>query len=299
MKKSIVVAGGTGNLGMRIIRSLIEKKANVVALVRKESSQNKLNELVQLGAKIEFININDVKEIAKACNGSACVVSALAGLRDVIIEAQSRLLEGAIAAGVPRFIPSDFSTDFMDLVPSENRNFDLRREFYEKLTTAPIAVTHIFNGAFGEILTYNIPLLDFKTKKVNYWENPDWRIDFTAMDDVASYTSCATLDQDTPLSLRITGFQMSPNDLVAFTAKTFGAPYDLVRLGSLEDLRAYNKRERAAYPQGENELYPKWQQSQYIQSMFSTNHSSLDNDRYPEIKWKKLSDLIRSDKQLF
>jgi nucleoside-diphosphate-sugar epimerase len=296
MTKKIVVAGGTGNLGMRIARALIEKKAEVVVLARKESNQNKLTDLTQLGAKIEFVNQYDVEEIAEACKGSDCVVSVLAGLRDVIIEAQSKLLEGAIAAGVPRIIPSDFSIDYMDLEPGENRNFDLRREFYEKSKKAPIAVTHIFNGAFGEILSYNIPLLDFKNQKVNYWENPDWRMDFTAMDDVASFTSCAALDHDTPLALRIASFQMSPKDLVVFTAENFGKPFELVRQGSLEDLRSYNKRERAAYPQGENELYAKWQQSQYIQSMFSTNHSSHDNDRYPEIKWKKLSDLIRLDK---
>jgi len=40
------------------------------------------------------------------------VVSALAGLRDVIVETQAALLDAAIKARVPRFIPSDFSIDF-------------------------------------------------------------------------------------------------------------------------------------------------------------------------------------------
>jgi hypothetical protein len=43
-----------------------------------------------------------------------------------------KISEGAIAAGVPRFIPSDFSADFTKLPAGENRNFDLRRAFQKK-----------------------------------------------------------------------------------------------------------------------------------------------------------------------
>jgi hypothetical protein len=37
----------------------------------------------------------------------------LAGLREVVIDAQKKLLDAAIAAGVPRFIPSDYSLDLL------------------------------------------------------------------------------------------------------------------------------------------------------------------------------------------
>jgi len=29
-----------------------------------------------------------------------------------------------------------------------------------------------------------------------------------------------------------------------------------------------------------------------MQSMFTTQHESIDNDRYPDVKWTGLSDLI-------
>jgi hypothetical protein len=58
-----------------------------------------------------------------------CVVSVLAGLREVIIDAQKVLLDAAIAAGVPLFIPSDYSLDFTKFSDGENRNLDLRRDF--------------------------------------------------------------------------------------------------------------------------------------------------------------------------
>lgn len=294
MGEKIVVAGGTGNLGQRIVKALIQRGAEVVVLSRRETDAQKLKPLTDLGANIAIVNMVDAADIANACDNASCVVSALAGLRDVIVGTQNSLLEGAIAAGVKRFIPSDFSTDYRPLIPGENRNFDLRREFYEKISSAPIQTTHIFNGAFAEILNYSIPVFDFKTKSVGYWEDSNWKMDFTAMDDAATFTSAVALDPSAPNVLHIASFQMSPNDLVAFSAKAFGQPFKLVRRGSLEELRFNNKEQRAAHPEGENEMYPKWQQSQYVQSMFSTHHTKLDNDRYPGIKWKTLSEVIPS-----
>ncbi|MBC7805339.1 MAG: NmrA family NAD(P)-binding protein [Akkermansiaceae bacterium] len=292
MSTKILVAGATGNLGKRIVRSLIARGATVVALGRTGTADEKVQALKGLGAQVALVDMASVAEITDACAGAACVVSSLQGLRDVIVDTQSVLLEASVAAGVPRFIPSDFSTDFTRLPGGENRNFDLRREFHGRLSVASISATAIFNGAFAEILTYNIPLFDFQKKVVGYWENPDWRLDFTTMDDTASYTAAAALDSDTPSRLRIASFQVSPRELADFTRDVMKTPFELVCMGSLEDLRVHNKSERAAHPEGESELYASWQQSQYMQSMFSTHHESLDNNRYPDVTWTSLRDVI-------
>jgi len=89
----------------------------------------------------------------------------------VSVERQRILLEGAIKAGVPRFIPSDFSIDFTKFPPGENRNLDLRSEFHEYLDRAPISATTIFNGAFADMLTGQMPLILFKPRLVVCWGN--------------------------------------------------------------------------------------------------------------------------------
>ena len=63
-------------------------------------------------AEADFASVSD---LTTACRGASCVLSALSGLEDVIIGAQSRLPDAAIAAGVPRFIPSDYCIDFTKL----------------------------------------------------------------------------------------------------------------------------------------------------------------------------------------
>ena len=293
MEKTITVVGATGNLGGRIVAALGKDGATVRALVRPGTAAEKTEGIRKAGAAIVEADLDDASGLSHALKGTTVVVSALQGLCDVIVDAQGTLLDAAISAGVPRFIPSDFASDLMRLPEGENRNFDLRREFHRKLDAAKIAPTSILNGAFGEILAYGTPLLDPKTSTVGYWEDADWRIDFTTMDDTAAYTARAALDDATPRVLRIASFQVSPRDIAALATEAFGKPFELVRLGSRDDLAAKNAQDRKDHPEGERELYPDWQQGQYMHSMFSVHHESLEDDRYPDLAWTSAKSLVQ------
>ncbi|MEH2412486.1 NmrA family NAD(P)-binding protein [Nostoc sp.] len=293
MKQTILVAGGTGNLGGRIVKALIKRGAEVRVLSRNEIDPVKIKKLTELGAEVIAVDISDVEELKLACQGVSCVVSALAGLHDVIVDSQTLLLDAAIAAGVPRFIPSDFSSDFTKMPEGENRNFDLRKEFHKYLDKSPIAATSILNGAFADILSYNTPLYNPNDHSVAYWgDNPDWKVDFSTMDNTADYTAAAALDSATPTILRIASFQISPDELIAIGEEVKKTNFKLVPMGSLEDFSASNKRERAAHPEGEKQMYPDWQASQYLYSMFSVQNKPLDNDRYPNVQWTSAIDII-------
>lgn len=268
MATTIAVAGATGNLGGRIIDGLLARGASVCALVRGSSDGEKLKKLDREGVTIAKVDPSSVADLTKALTGAACVVSALQGLRDVIVDAQSVLLEAAIAAGVPRFIPSDYSIDFMKLPPGLNRNLDLRREFHQRLDGAPIAATSILNGAFMELLTSRMPLLDFEHKRASYWENADQPLDFTTMDDTAAFTAAAALDDQAPKTLRIAGDSLSARQLAALAGELTGTTFELVRAGSLAELGAIIERERAADKTGDHNPFPRWQGMQYMHNMY-------------------------------
>jgi hypothetical protein len=293
MKNTILIAGATGNLGGKIVTALLEKEVNVRAIVRKETDRKKIVALEKQGVEVIEANLDSLAQVKDACKNVSCLVSALQGLKDVIVDTQSVLLEAAVAAGVPRFIPSDYSVDFTQLPYGINRNFDLRKEFLEKLDKAPIAGTSIFNGAFAELLSYNIPLLDFKKDQVCYWENADWRIDFTTMDNTAAYTAAVAVDEEAPEILRIASFQISAIELATLAGQIKNKTFDVVRLGDLTELADKNKQDRLDHPEGEKELYPFWQQNQYTYSMFSVNHEKLDNTRYPELSWTTPGEVLQ------
>jgi len=293
-QSTIVVAGATGNLGGRIVRSLVERGAAVRALVRPGGAREKIERLQQLGASIACVDLRSVSDVAPACSGASCVVSTLQGLRDVIVEAQTVLLDAAIAAGVPRFIPSDYSIDFTKLLPGENRNLDLRRQFHARLDEAPIAATTIFNGAFADMLTGQMPLILFRLKRVLYWGNADQRMDFTTIDDTAAFTASAALDPSTPRFLRIAGDQLSARELAGVVSEVTGQKFRLFRAGGLGALGTFIKVARAIAPGG-NQLYPAWQGMQYMRNMFDgrAKLGPLDNARYPGTGWTTARDVLR------
>ena len=296
----VVLAGSTGELGLLIAHHLLLRGANVRALVRPSSVNAATTEsLRQQGAVVLTVDYDDPAELRTACTGAACVVSALSGLRPVIVEAQTRLLQAAVEVGVPRFIPSDFSTDFTKLPAGTNRNLDLRREFKERLDRAPIQATSILNGMFMDLLTGEAPLILPGIGRVIYWGDADQPLDFTTMDDTAAYTAAAALDPATPRYLRIAGEVASIRQLRADASAAMNKNFGLLRIGGLGVLKVMIRLTKLFVP-GKEEVFPPWQGMQYLYNMFTglPKLSPLDNDRYPDVRWTKvrqvLAQLVRS-----
>jgi nucleoside-diphosphate-sugar epimerase len=290
---TIVLAGAAGNLGARIAKALRERGADVKALVRDGTAREKIVRLEQLGVGIHRVDWHDVAQVAAACSGAGCVVSALQGLREVIVDTQKVLLDAAVQAQVPRFIPSDYSIDFTRLSPGENRNLDLRRAFHQQLEREKIGATSVFNGAFADMLTGQMPLILFKLQRVLYWGSADQRMDFTTIDDTATFTARAALDASTPRFLRIAGDELSARELCRVVSEVTGKQFRLLRAGSVGTLALLSRVVRKLAP-GAGDLYPAWQGMQYMRNMFEgrAKLQPLDNSRYPELSWTKVRDVL-------
>jgi len=293
MSQVILVAGATGNLGMRIVKALRTQLAEVRVIMRAGSKAEHLKLLESLGAQICTVQNWTVDELKPHCSGVTCVVSALAGLRDVIIDAQKVLLDAAIAAGVPRFIPSDYSLDFTKFSHGENRNLDLRREFHTYLDSTSISATSIFNGAFMELLSNEMPMLFFKQRLVFYWGNADHRWGFTTMDNTAAYTARVALESSSPRYLRIAGDLISPLEIRTVVSNVTSQKFRLFRPGGQSLLGLFIKLTKKMAP-AENELYPAWQGMQYMHNMIDerSNMETLDNNRFSDIQWTGVRDLL-------
>jgi nucleoside-diphosphate-sugar epimerase len=298
MNKTILVAGATGNLGERIVKALVERGAEVRIIVRKSSDIEKIKMFEELGVQVFKIDNWCLEDLSSACKGASCVVSSLSGLRNVIVDAQKILLDAAIVAGVPRFIPSDYSLDFTRFSYGENRNLDFRREFLEYLDRTSIEATTIFNGAFMDMLTGQMPLILFKKRLIIYWGSSDRRWDFTSMNDTAAYTACVALDSATPRFLRIAGDRISPRHVKTVVSEVTGQKFRMFRAGGKSLLGLIIKLARRFAP-AENELYPAWQGMQYMHNMIDERSETAkhDNDRYPEIKWTTVKDLLKEHEE--
>lgn len=289
----VVLAGSNGDLGGRIARALVARGATVRALVRADAAPNKLAAVTRTGATPVPVDFDDRDALVAACTGAVCVVSALSGLEPVIVDAQGKLLDAAVAAGVPRFIPSDFSIDYTALPPGSNRNFDLRRRFRARLDAAPIRATSIFNGAFADMLAGEMPLIVRPLHRVLYWRSADQKFALTTKDDTAAFTAAAALDPKPPRDLHVAGTEASSRDLAAIMTRLTGRRYRPMRAGSLSGLQRLTGIVRRLFP-GKGQVFPPWQGMQYLHNMFSglAPSAPLDNHRYPGLTWTGIDKVL-------
>ena len=288
-----MLAGATGNLGHRIAQALLRRGALVRALVRPGNARPAVAALRELGAEVVEVDFASVTALTKACAGADCVVSALSGLRPVIVDLQKRLLAAAVAAGVPRFIPSDYCIDYTRLPNGSNRNLDLRREFNQRLDQAPIQATSILNGMFTDLLTGQAPVVLFGPKRVLYYGDADQPLDFTTTANTAEFTAAAALDPTTPRYLRVAGEVASIRDLQEAASAATGAPFKLFRVGGLWVLSALISVTKTLMPTSDD-VFPPWQGMQYLHNMFGglPKLAPLDNARYPDIRWTSVREVL-------
>ncbi len=289
----IALAGATGGLGALIADELRKRGAPVTVLVRPGTAQDRLDPLRARDVKVAEVDLGGVADVTRALEGASCVVSALNGLSDVILGAQGVLLQAAVAAGVPRFIPSDYSLDFTLTAPGSNRNLDLRRSFHERLERTPIAWTSVLNGAFMDMLAGQVPIVADRIHRVIHVGDADQPLDFTTMRDTAAFTAEAAMDAGgTPRILRVAGDVISARGLAEAASRAKGGRYRPLRVGGVGTLRAMIKVARTFG--GEDKVFPPWQGMQYMANMFSGDGklTPLDNDRYPKLRWTKVSELL-------
>lgn len=291
--RRVTLAGITGDLGARIGRALVAQGASVNAIVRPGTAPDKLAALRALGVDALAVDMADAAALRAAMRGSHCIVSALNGLAPVVIDTQQSLLDAAVAEGVARFIPSDYSLDFTNTMPGENRNLDLRRRFMATLDAAPIRATSVLNGGFIDLLAGQAPIIAAGIRRVIHFGAAQQELDFTSKDDVATFTAAAAMDDTAPRILRIAGDTVSPVDLARIMTDVTGQRYATLRVGSIGALSAMIAVARTLTP-ASDAPFPAWQGMQYLRDMMSGRGKlhPLDNDRYGIRTWTGARDVL-------
>lgn len=149
MALRIAVAGATGELGLPIVMALLTEGYHVTALTR-EGSNNASK--LPMSSKLSVIEVDysSIQSLATALKNHAAVVSTLTSTS---IDDQIPLIDGAIKAGVARFIPSEFGSDVTNPKRNQLPVFEGKVKIHQYLKTATaknpdFSYTIICNGAF-------------------------------------------------------------------------------------------------------------------------------------------------------
>lgn len=292
MTTSVLVAGATGDLGTRIVRELLQHDTRVRVLTRPGGGAQQIygsDDRIEIAAA----DYTDPGQLAAALSGVDTVISAVSGTRPVIVDAQRALLGAAVAAGVSRFIPSDYCSDYRQIARGSNRNFELRREFAAEVDAAPIRSTSVLNGAFTDMLTGQAPMIWFRRHRVVFWSSPDQILDFTSKDDTARITARVALDHDAPRVVEIAGDRVTARDIARTMTQLTGTPFRLQWAGTTGSLSLMSKIGRRL-SKDPDDTFPAWQGMQYFVSMFSGQAQlhHVDNDLYGPHIWTTVRDVL-------
>ncbi|PSL36537.1 nucleoside-diphosphate-sugar epimerase [Labedella gwakjiensis] len=293
MTTTVLVAGATGDLGRRIVRALGGRDAWIRVLTRPGSDSAHAMYGDADGIEIVEASYTDAAALLAATAGVDVVISAVNGLRPVIVDAQSALLAAAVRSGVSRFIPSDYSADYRSISPGSNRNFELRREFAATLDAADIRATSVLNGAFADMLTGQAPLISFSRHRVMFWSSADQVLDFTTKDDVARTVASVALDDRAPRVVEVAGSSVTARQIAETLTSLTGTSHRLQWAGTTGTLAGISSVMRRM-SRDDGEAFPAWQGMQYFVSMFSGQAQlrNLDNDRYGPVPWTSVRDVL-------
>lgn len=238
---SYLIAGAAGDLGHRIIDALLRTRParEIRAGVRGGSAGkhgNRARGWIANGVTVVNMDLDDPLSLKHACAGVGTVISAVQGGPETIIDGQPRLLEAALAAGVGRFVPSDFSENLFSIPEGINPYLDMRRTFARKVALSGIGYTHILNGGFMEAVFSNPGLIDAEAGTITYWGDDEVPLDFTSMKDVAAWTVAAVEDPAAVSRMvSVAGDSRTIAQIAGDYAAATGKELHRVRRGSIAD----------------------------------------------------------------
>lgn len=300
-KLKVVLAGATGALGKLIANALLDMEHVSLHCLVRAASRDKVGDLAQRGATIVEGDLDAGSEapLQALCAGAYSVVSAVQGGPEVIVDGQQRLFGAAVASGVKRFLPSDFSLDLFNLADGDNIMLDLRRRFASAAETQRGAteLVHVLNGCFidGGVLFGFLGAFDLQQGIANLWGDGNAKMDFTTYRDTARYTAAAAVDPDPlPARFNIAGDVLDFHELVQAYERGSGRQLTVRRLGSLEDLDRKIEERVRANPSDVFSYLPLM----YWRPMLSGKGKlgQLVNGRYPHIRPMTVEEHVRVER---
>lgn len=210
--KNIAIAGASGNVGSIIFHALAKSPDFQVRVLRHHGSKSTFPP----GTDVVDVNYSSIEALTAALADQDALVSAV-GM--AALAKQTFLIDAAIAAGVKRFIPSDFGSNLDNPNVQKSPLFAPKAEIHsymiEKSKTTDLSYTFIYTGIlmdwdFEHSISLN--LVSDKPEIVNGGDIPFSGIMISTAGD-AVLGVLANPDTTKNLSLFVEDFTMTQNRL--------------------------------------------------------------------------------------
>lgn len=180
--KNVALAGASGSLGSVVLKHLQASGDFNITILRRHGSQSTFAPSL----KTIDVDYNSIEELTAALQGQDAVVATLTTMQ---VAGQRPLIEASVAAGVKRFIPSDFGSDLdnptMRALPVYADKVAIQELLKQKAKAHELSYTLVYNSAFLDWGLQQDFLLKISDYKPVIYDGGDITISTTTVASVA------------------------------------------------------------------------------------------------------------------
>lgn len=179
--KNVTIAGASGALGSVVFKTLVDSgKFNIRVLTRSDSKAT-----FPEGTDVVKVDYSSSDSLQSALQGQHAVISTLTTLA---IDAQFAFIDAAIAAGVKRFLPSEFGSNLDNpktrKLPVFANKVKIQNYLIDKAKSTPLTYTFVYNNAFLDWGLENGFLFSHQADKVSLFDGGDKPFNTTTLSSV-------------------------------------------------------------------------------------------------------------------
>ncbi|KAF4976005.1 hypothetical protein FZEAL_7261 [Fusarium zealandicum] len=180
--KNVAIAGASGDLGSHVFNKFVESGKFNIRVLKRAGSESTFPE----GTDVVEVDYASVDSLKSALKGQDVVVSTLTTLAAAT---QDTLIDAAVAAGVQRFIPSEFGSNLdvpsVRKLPLFSAKVTIQDKLIELSKSSKISYTFVYNSIFLDWGLANNFFLDFKNSTATIIDGGDSEFSTTTLGSVA------------------------------------------------------------------------------------------------------------------
>ncbi|VYS62554.1 unnamed protein product [Arabidopsis thaliana] len=305
-KTRVLVVGGTGSLGRRIVSACLAEGHETYVLQRPEigvdiEKVQLLLSFKRLGAHLVEGSFSDHQSLVSAVKQVDVVVSAMSGVhfRTHNIPVQLKLVAAIKEAGnVKRFLPSEFGMDPSRMghaMPPGSETFDQKMEIRNAIMAAGISHTYLVGACFAAYFGGNLSQMGTlfpPKKKVDIYGDGNVKVVFVDEDDMAKYTAKTLNDPRTlnkTVYVRPTDNILTQMELVQIWEKLNGKELEKTYVSGNDFLADIEDKE-ISHQAGLGHFYHIYYEG------CLTDHEVGDDEEatklYPDVKYKRMDEYL-------
>ncbi|KAL4601753.1 hypothetical protein ACB092_10G004600 [Castanea dentata] len=307
-KSKVLVVGGTGYIGKRIVKASLAQGHITYVLQRREMGLDidKIQMLLSFkkqGARLIQSSFSDHQSLVDAVKQVDVVICTISGVhfRSHNILLQLKLVDAIKEAGnIKRFIPSEFGTDPSRMghaLEPGRVSFDEKMRVRRAIEDAKIPFTYVTANCFAGYFAANLSQMETllpPRDKVTIYGDGNVKVVYMDEDDIASYTIKTIDDPRTlnkTLNIRPPENILSQRELVEKWEKLLGKELQKISL-SQEDFLASMKGLDFASQVGVGHFYHFFYEG-CLTNFKIGEEGEEASELYPDVKYSRMDEYLK------